>query len=81
MFYNGDVWQRPGLSRRDRSLATVSALNRPDQHRSHMALALRNGVTREELIETIIQMAFYSGWPNAVTAVGVARQVFDEASR
>lgn len=78
----GDVWARPGLSRRDRSLATVSALvamNRPDQLRSHLALALQNGVTREELVEVIIQMAFYSGWPNAVTAVGVARQVFEEA--
>lgn len=75
----GDVWARPGLSRRDRSLATVSALialNRPDQFRSHLALALQNGVTQEELVETITQMAFYAGWPNAITAVGVARDVF-----
>jgi 4-carboxymuconolactone decarboxylase len=75
----GDVWARPGLSRRDRSLATVSALvamNRPDQLRSHLALALQNGVTQEELVETITQMAFYAGWPNAITAVGVARDVF-----
>ncbi|MES3032475.1 MAG: carboxymuconolactone decarboxylase family protein [Gemmatimonadota bacterium] len=75
----GDVWGRPGLSRRDRSLATVSALiamNRPDQLRSHLALALQNGVTQEELVETITQMAFYAGWPNAITAVGVARDVF-----
>lgn len=80
----GDVWARPGLSRRDRSLATVSALiamNRPDQLRSHLALALQNGVTREELVEAIIQMAFYSGWPNAVTAVGVAREVFEQVPR
>ncbi len=80
----GDVWARPGLSRRDRSLATVSALiamNRPDQLRSHLALALQNGVTREELVEAIIQMAFYSGWPNAVTAVGVAREVFAQVPR
>lgn len=80
----GDVWARPGLSRRDRSLATVSALiamNRPDQLRSHLALALQNGVTREELVEAIIQMAFYSGWPSALTAVGVAREVFEQAPR
>jgi 4-carboxymuconolactone decarboxylase len=75
----GDVWARQGLSRRDRSLATVSALiamNRPDQLRSHLALALQNGVTQEELVETITQMAFYAGWPNAIAAVGVARDVF-----
>jgi 4-carboxymuconolactone decarboxylase len=80
----GDVWARPGLSRRDRSLATVSALialNRPDQLRSHLALALRNGVTQEELIEAITQLAFYAGWPSAVTAVGVARDVFTERQR
>jgi 4-carboxymuconolactone decarboxylase len=80
----GDVWSRSGLSRRDRSLATVSALiamNRPDQLRSHLSLALQNGVTREELVEVITQMAFYAGWPSAVTAVGVARQVFEEVKK
>jgi 4-carboxymuconolactone decarboxylase len=75
----GDVWARPGLSRRDRSLATVSALiamNRPDQLRSHLALARQNGLTETELVEVITQLAFYAGWPSAVTAVGVAREVF-----
>jgi 4-carboxymuconolactone decarboxylase len=75
----GDVWARPGLSRRDRSLATVSALiamNRPDQLRSHLALARQNGLTEPELVEVITQLAFYAGWPSAVTAVGVARDVF-----
>lgn len=75
----GDVWARPGLSPRDRSIATVSALiamNRPDQLRSHMARARNNGVTEGELIETITHLAFYAGWPNAVTAIGVAREVF-----
>ena len=75
----GDVWARPGLSRRDRSLATVSALiamNRPDQLRSHLALARQNGLTQTELVEVITQLAFYAGWPSAVTAVGVAREVF-----
>ena len=75
----GDVWARPGLSPRDRSLVTVSALiamNRPDQLRSHMALALDNGLSKEELVEALTHLAFYSGWPNAVTAVGVAREIF-----
>jgi 4-carboxymuconolactone decarboxylase len=75
----GEVWERPQLSPRDRSLVTVSALiamNRPDQLRSHLARARDNGLTKEEAIETITHLAFYSGWPNAVTAVGVAREVF-----
>lgn len=77
----GDVWERPELSKRDRSLATVSALialNRPDQLRSHLALARQNGVTQEELIETITHLAFYAGWPNAVTAISVAKEVFEK---
>jgi len=75
----GDVWERPQLSKRDRSLITVAALialNRPDQLRSHLTRARQNGLTQEELIEAITHLAFYSGWPNAVTAVGVAREVF-----
>jgi 4-carboxymuconolactone decarboxylase len=74
-----DVWARPQLSPRDRSLATVSALvamNRPDQLRSHLALARDNGVTEEEIAETITHLAFYAGWPSAVTAVTVAKEVF-----
>ena len=77
----GQVWSRPGLSRRDRSLVTVSALiamNRPDQLRSHIALARHNGVTDDELIEAITHLAFYAGWPSAVTAIGVARDVFEQ---
>jgi 4-carboxymuconolactone decarboxylase len=75
----GDIWERPQLSKRDRSLITVSALiamNRPDQLRSHLALARQNGLTEEELTEAITHMAFYAGWPNAVTAVAVAKEVF-----
>jgi 4-carboxymuconolactone decarboxylase len=74
----GDVWARPRLSRRDRSLVTVSALiamNRPDRLRSHLALARENGVTRDELVEAITHLAFYAGWPSAVTAAGVAKEV------
>jgi 4-carboxymuconolactone decarboxylase len=80
----GDVWARPGLSRRDRSLVTVSALiamNRPDQLRSHLALARENGVTRDELVEVITHLAFYAGWPNAIAAVAVAREVFAASGR
>jgi len=75
----GDIWERPELSKRDRSLVTVAALiamNRPDQLRSHLRIARQNGVTQEELIETITHLAFYAGWPNAVSAIGVAKEVF-----
>ena len=53
-------------------------MNRPEQLRSHLARARENGVTQDELIETITHLAFYSGWPNAVTAVGVAKEVFEK---
>lgn len=75
----GDVWERPGLAKRDRSLVKISALiamNRPDQLRSHLALARQNGVTETEIVEAITHLAFYAGWPNAVSAVAVAREVF-----
>ena len=77
----GDVWERPGLSKRDRSLATLAALiamNRPDQLRSHLTRARENGVTQDELIEAITHLAFYAGWPSAVTAIGVAKEVFEK---
>jgi 4-carboxymuconolactone decarboxylase len=75
----GDVWARPQLSPRDRSLVTISALiamSRPDQLRSHLARARDNGVTEEEIVESITHLAFYAGWPSAVSAVAVAREVF-----
>src|SRR4051794_5103426 len=65
----------------DRSLVTVAALialNRPDQLRSHLVRAPENGVTQEELIETITHLAFYAGWPNAVNAIAVAKDVFEK---
>lgn len=77
----GDVWERPELSKRDRSLVTVAALialNRPEQLRSHFIRARENGVTQEELIETITHLAFYCGWPNAINAINVAKDVFDK---
>ena len=76
-----DVWKRPELSPRDRSLATVSALiamNRPDQLRGHLRRARNNGLTEAQLVETITHLAFYAGWPSAVTASVVAKEVFQE---
>ena len=76
----GDIWERPQLSKRDRSLVTVAALialNRPEQLRSHVIMARKNGVTQEELVESITHLAFYCGWPNAVNAISVAKEVFD----
>jgi 4-carboxymuconolactone decarboxylase len=76
----GDIWERPGLSKRDRSLITVAALialYRSDQLPGHLRRALDNGVTRDEISEIITHMAFYSGWPTAATAARLAKQVFD----
>ena len=76
----GDVWERPGLSKRDRSLITVAALTamyRGDQLKGHIERALANGVTKEEIGEVITHMAFYAGWPTAMTAARIATNVFD----
>ena len=78
----GDVWRRPGLSPRDRSLVTVAALvalYRSNELPVHLKKALDNGVTRAELIELITHLAFYSGWPTANTAVAIARSVFADS--
>src|SRR5580704_12386896 len=72
----GDVWERPGLSPRDRSLITVASLislYRVNELPFHLKKALENGVSREELSEMITHLAFYAGWPCASTAVGIAR--------
>lgn len=77
----GDVWERPGLSKRDRSLITITALialYRTDQLRGHIGRALDNGVTKDEIGEVINHMAFYAGWPTAANAVRVAKEVYDE---
>lgn len=76
----GDVWARPGLSPRDRSLinvAALTALGRTDQLRSHLNLALENGVTREELAEAATHLAFYAGWPAGMSAATTLKQVLD----
>ena len=77
----GDVWKRPGLSPRDRSLITVSALvagYRTNELPFHIEKALDNGVTKDELAELITHLAFYSGWPTASSAIPIARRVFQE---
>jgi 4-carboxymuconolactone decarboxylase len=77
-----DIWERKELSPRDRSLITVAALialNRPDQLRFHLSKAVENGVKEQELIEAITHLAFYSGWPNAMSAVMVAKEVFSKS--
>jgi 4-carboxymuconolactone decarboxylase len=79
----GDLWRRPDLSPRDRSLVTVAALvagYRVNELPFHLKRALENGVTRDEIIELITHLAFYSGWPTANTALPIARRVFDETS-
>ena len=78
----GDIWERPGLSKRDRSLITVAALiamYRGDQLTGHLERALANGVTKEEIGEVITHLALYSGWPTAMSAGRIACRVFEEA--
>ncbi|MET1044923.1 MAG: carboxymuconolactone decarboxylase family protein [Microbacteriaceae bacterium] len=77
----GDVWARPELSPRDRSLITVAGLLAGDnieQLEFHLPLAKTNGVTETELQETIIHLAFYAGWPKAVSAMTIAKRIFGE---
>jgi 4-carboxymuconolactone decarboxylase len=80
----GDVWERPGLSKRDRSLITVAALvamNRTEQLKGHVGRAIDNGVTKDEIVEIITHMAFYSGWPTAMSAANVAKSVLEEGEK
>ncbi len=80
----GQVWERPGLSKRDRSLITVATLvaqYRTNELPYHLRFALQNGVTRDELTELVTHLAFYAGWPTANTAVGILRQAFAETTK
>src|SRR3954469_9658751 len=80
----GEVWERPGLSKRDRSLITVATLvaqYRTNELPFHLNFALQNGVTMDELAELITHLAFYAGWPPASTAVGIVRKVFAETAK
>lgn len=77
----GDIWERPALGKRDRSLITCAALvatGKTEQMHFHFPRALENGVTREELVEVITHLAFYAGWPSAMSALTVARQVLGD---
>jgi 4-carboxymuconolactone decarboxylase len=79
----GQVWERPGLSKRDRSLITVATLvaqYRTNELPFHLKFALQNGVTKDELTELITHLAFYAGWPPAASAVAIARKAFAEAA-
>jgi len=74
------VWSRPGLSRRDRSVATIAALTalyRPHELRLHIETGLRNGLSRAEISEILMHMAIYGGFPIAVEGMRIAREVFD----
>jgi len=76
----GDVWARPQLSPRDRSLITCAALvtnGSIEQLRGHLGRARQNGLTETELKEVIIHLAFYAGWPRAMSAISLARELFD----
>ncbi len=75
----GDIWERRELSKRDRSLVTVTALiagGNTEQLPFHLKRALENGVTESELVETITHLAFYSGWPKAMSALALAKETF-----
>ena len=77
----GEIWTRPGLPRKTRSLLTVAmivALNRPDEFRLHVRAAFNNGVTREEIKEVLLQAAIYCGVPAANSAFHAAQEVFSE---
>jgi 4-carboxymuconolactone decarboxylase len=77
----GEIWSRPGLPRATRSLITLGmmiALNRPEEFRMHVAAAIRNGVTREQIQEALLQSSIYCGLPAANDAFRIAQQVFAE---
>ena len=74
----GDVWERPQLSKRDRSLITCAALvamGKTEQMTFHFPRAIENGVTQEELVEMITHLAFYAGWPSAMSAMARAKEL------
>lgn len=77
----GDVWNRKELSARDRSLITVSSLitgGNTQQLKNHLNLAKQNGLSEEELIEVMTHLAFYAGWPKAMSAITVAKELFSK---
>ena len=83
-FLLGSIWNRPGLSQRDRSLITVAVLtatSHSDELGFHIPRALTNGVTKDEIREVMVQMAFYAGWPAAISAMTMAAQVYNNEQK
>jgi 4-carboxymuconolactone decarboxylase len=79
----GEVWKRPELGVRERSLITIASLvtaGNWDQLEWHFQFAIENGATVEEIVETITHLAFYAEWPKAISAMSVAKQLFERAS-
>ena len=77
----GDVWERPQLSKRDRSLITCASLiatGKTEQMDFHIPNAIKNGVTQEEIVEMITHLAFYVGWPNAMSSINRAKALFEK---
>jgi 4-carboxymuconolactone decarboxylase len=80
----GEIWTRPGLPRKTRSLITIAmmvAMNRPEELRLHLRAATNNGVTRKEIQEVLLQTAIYCGVPAANTAFHIAEGVFAETKK
>ncbi len=78
----GDVWKNPALKPRDRSLVTITcliAMYRINEMPFHINKALENGVTKDEIVEAVTQIAFYAGWPPAMTALPILKKVFEKA--
>lgn len=78
----GDLWNRPGMSRQERSLinlAMITALNRPHEFKAHVRGALNNGVSRDKIKEVLMQAAFYCGGPAALESFRLAAEVFADA--
>jgi 4-carboxymuconolactone decarboxylase len=77
----GEVWARPGLDRRSRSilnLGMIAALNRPEEFAVHVRGALNNGLTKDEIRECLLQIAVYVGMPAGLASFRIAREVFKE---
>ncbi|HUH66322.1 MAG TPA: carboxymuconolactone decarboxylase family protein [Syntrophales bacterium] len=80
-FLFDDIWERPGLSKRDKSLITVTclvALNRIEQVEFHLKKAFENGLSKEELVAAITHIAFYAGWPTAASGINHLKKVMDQ---
>ncbi|MCX5543020.1 carboxymuconolactone decarboxylase family protein [Paraburkholderia sp. CNPSo 3076] len=80
----GDVWEHASLSPRDRSLITITSLislYRVNEMPFHLKKAIENGLSRDEIVATITQLAFYAGWPPAMTALQIARKLLDETGK